>query len=295
MKLIFLNRYFYPDISATSQMLSALAFHLAAEGAEVHVIASRQGYEDPSANAAAREDIDGVCVHRIWTSRFGRRRLRGRAIDYLSFNLAAMIELFGVARRGDIVIAMTDPPMISVPAALVARLRGARLVNWLQDVFPDIAERVFIPLGIAGDVARILRNFSLRRAAANVVLGDRMRDKLLSISGVAPVRVIHNWADGTVVEPVSNGSNPLREEWGLSGKFVVAYSGNMGRAHEFETILNASKILRADERIVFLFIGGGHHREQLEKLAGGREIRVEIPVEEYQLHPEESIIGAQNN
>ena len=93
MKLIFLNRYFHPDISATSQMLTSLAFHLASRGSEVHVITSRQRYDDPQADLPASESGSGVHIHRVWTSRFGRQVLAGRAIDYASFYLAASLEL----------------------------------------------------------------------------------------------------------------------------------------------------------------------------------------------------------
>lgn len=245
-------------------MLSGLAFHLAEAGAEVHVITSRQHYENAAARVPNHEAVRGVRVHRVWTSRFGRKRLRGRAIDYVSFNVSAFAMLAAIARRGDIVIAMTDPPLVSVSSAIATYLCGARLVNWLQDVFPEIAERVFIPLGIAGDFARLLRNFSLRRAAANVVLGEGMRRQLESVAKIGRVVTIHNWADGQLIVPVSAAGNTLRDEWGLRGKFVVAYSGNMGRAHDFDTILDAAERLREDTRIAFLFVGGGHHVFRIE-------------------------------
>jgi colanic acid biosynthesis glycosyl transferase WcaI len=260
-KLIFLNRYFHPDISATSQMLSGLAFHLAAQGAKVHVITSRQRYDDAGAQLAKSENVGGVEVHRVRTSRFGRQTLPGRALDYASYYLCASLELARIAKRGDIVIAKTDPPLISVPAALVARLRGARLVNWLQDIFPEIAERTGMRFGFAAGVIRFLRNVSLRSAAVNVVLGERMRALVQAIPGVLRTEVIHNSADGETIVPIAMDSNALRRQWGLAGKFVVAYSGNMGRAHEFETILGAAEALRSDGRIVFLFVGGGHQRE----------------------------------
>jgi hypothetical protein len=72
--------------------------------------------------------------------------LFGRAFDYLTFYVAAGVELWLVTRRSDLVVAMTDPPMFSVIAALVVRARRARLVNWLQDVFPEIANA----LGVGG-------------------------------------------------------------------------------------------------------------------------------------------------
>ena len=173
-KLIFVNRYFHPDISATSQMLSGLAFHLAGKGAEVHVITSRQRYDDPAAALSSSELVRGVQVHRVPTSRFGRGNLLGRVLDYASFYLSASLKLASLATRGDIVIAKTDPPLISVPAMLVARLRGAQLVNWLQDLFPEVAERAGLRLGGIAGLARAARNLSLRKAAANVVLGERV-------------------------------------------------------------------------------------------------------------------------
>src|SRR5438067_13314680 len=82
-RLIFLNRYFFPDHSATSQMLSDLTFHLAKEGRDVHVITSRQHYDDPHAELAEQETIGGVRVHRVASTRFGRKQLLGRGSDYL--------------------------------------------------------------------------------------------------------------------------------------------------------------------------------------------------------------------
>jgi glycosyltransferase involved in cell wall biosynthesis len=92
----------------------------------------------------------------------------------------------------------------------------------------------------------------------NVVIGKRMRDKLIS-EGVSPdkIQVIHNWADGKAIRPVASEENPLRREWGLEEKFIVGYSGNLGRAHEFKTVLGAAEKLKDEKQIVFLFIGGG--------------------------------------
>jgi len=273
-RLIFVNRYFHPDISATSQMLSDLAFELAARGEEVHVVTGRQRYDDPAARLPAFERRLGVDVHRVRTTRFGRGRLAGRAIDYASFYLSATLALAGLARADDIVVAMTDPPLTGIPAALVCRLRGARLVNWVQDVFPEIADRMGVALarGLPGAALRSARNWSLRSARANVVLGDRMRDEVRSAESSARIEVIHNWADGSAITPVDAGANALRGEWGLVGRFVVAYSGNMGRAHEFETILGAADLLRDRAEVVFLFIGDGHRRDWVANEASARKL-----------------------
>ena len=139
---LFVNRFFNPDHSATSQILTDLCFALAARGHEVHVVTSRLRYDDPSASLAGEESASGVRIHRVWTSRFGRGALAGRAIDYLTFYLSALWRLVMLADRSTILVAKTDPPMISVVAALAARATGARLVNWTQDLFPEVAVAV---------------------------------------------------------------------------------------------------------------------------------------------------------
>ena len=100
MKIVFVNRFYAPDHSATSQMLTDLAIALAAGGAEVQVVTSRLRYDDAAASLAPHELIDGVEVHRVWTSRFGRGNLAGRALDYLSFYVAAGAKLFGLVAVG---------------------------------------------------------------------------------------------------------------------------------------------------------------------------------------------------
>jgi len=198
-----------------------------------------------------------------------------RAIDYLTFYLSACWFLLAHLQRGDVVVAKTDPPLISIVAGAAARIRAAKLVNWLQDLFPETA----VELGVRGVgwLARFLswlRNISLRAAAMNVTIGGRMADRLASF-GVPErqIRVIHNWADGGAVHPIAREANPLRAEWGLERKFAVGYSGNLGRAHEFETMVGAADLLRARADVVFLFIGGGVHREGLERRV--RELALE--------------------
>ena len=247
MKLIFLNRFFHPDHSATSQMLSDLAFVLAARGQAVSVITSRQRYDAPDDVLPPEEAVGGVSIHRVWTSRFGRTNLLGRAVDYATFYLSAAWRLWSLAKPGDVVIAKTDPPMLSVIAMPVVWLRGGRLVNWLQDIFPETAQA----LGLGGRTARVpyglmrwIRNRSLKAARMNVVLGERMAQHVTAL-GVSSerIRIVPNWANGEVIAPVDHAANALRGEWGLGDAFVVGYSGNLGRAHEIDTLLDAMAIV----------------------------------------------------
>jgi glycosyltransferase involved in cell wall biosynthesis len=77
------------------------------------------------------------------------------------------------------------------------------------------------------------------------------------------VHVIPNWTNDEELCQVASDENPLRREWELQHKFVVGYSGNLGRAHEFETVLSAAELLRNNRDILFLFAGGGHQFDRL--------------------------------
>ena len=173
MKIVFVNRFFYPDHSATSQILTDLAFHLAKTESSIHVVTSRQVCDDPNAVLPANANIGSVRVTRVWATQFGRQNLLGRTMDYLTFYLSSAWSLFVWLKPGDIVVAKTDPPLISVVAAIVVKSRGAKLINWIQDLFPEVA----VALGIGKikgleDLLRSVRNWPLRIAYKNVAIGD---------------------------------------------------------------------------------------------------------------------------
>jgi colanic acid biosynthesis glycosyl transferase WcaI len=274
-RIIFLNRYFPPDQSATSQLVGDLTYHLAAAGHTVSVVASRQLYDKPDVRLPSQEIIKSVQIHRVPTTRFGRSNLIGRAIDYASYYVAARKLLLSLVKAGDTIVAMTDPPLISSVAASVAKRRQAHLINWLQDIYPETAAAIGMPF-VKGPLIHVLvsqRNSSLRMAYANVVVGERMAETLASLNIPRhSIHIIPNWTEDSQIRPVAPNQNPLREAWGLQGKFVFGYSGNLGRAHEYLTVLEAAEILRNNSQIIFLMIGGGHHFRKLAQAVKKRDL-----------------------
>ena len=267
-KVVFVNRFFFPDQSATSRILSDLAFHLARLGASVAVVTSRQLYDNPRAKLPAMEVVDGVTVHRIDTATRGRSNLAGRALDYATFYVAAGLKLLRVLDPGDVVVAKTDPPLISIPVSAAAGLKGAVAINWLQDLFPEVAA-ILTPGLVPGWLQKPLawwRDRTLRRAAMNVVLGERMRNHLRA-RGIddARIAVIANWSDTDSIVPLGSRSSVTRQSLGLTDELVLGYSGNFGRAHEFETLLGAAGLLREDPRFAFLMTGAGAKRAPLQR------------------------------
>lgn len=288
-RIIFLNRYFYPDHAPTGELLSDLAFALAKRGLGVTVISSRLSYDITSSPLPPRERKDGVDIWRVWTSKRGRQRLLGRSLDYLTFYATAAWRLWRLARAGDIVVAKTDPPLLSVVTLPLVRLRRAHQINWIQDIFPEVAEA----LGLGGRLGHVaakllqpMRNHSLRQATTNVVVGEGMLPRLAN-QGISreKIRVIPNWSDASLIFPIAATANELRQHWGLSDHFVVGYAGNLGRAHDVETIIEAMTILQGNAhampeavagRIKFLFVGGGVRRLELERMISERKLRTAL-------------------
>lgn len=267
MHVIFVNRYFYPDTSATSQILSDLAFYLAGDGYDIHIVTSRSNYTDNTISYDKDEAINNLTIHRIWTTRFGRSNLIGRAFDYLSFYVSSLCRLLLLVRKTDVVIVKTDPPMISIVVYLVCFLKRAIYINWLQDLFPEVGEELGVRAlsGKLGKIVRLVRNISLKSAFHNVVIGEKMSD-LVKAEGIKSDKIttIHNWSDVNILNMSDSDVNALRKKWGIDEKFIVGYSGNFGRAHDYQTISDVVSKLRDNQQIVFLFIGGGLYYEQLK-------------------------------
>jgi glycosyltransferase involved in cell wall biosynthesis len=275
-RIVFINRFYSPDVAATAQLLGDLATHLAARGHEVGVICSRLRLGDEHARLPYRERAGGVTIRRVWSTSLATSRgtsLARRALDYLSFYISASIALMRIKPKPDVVVACTDPPLFSVLAAAIAGLRGVRLVNWLHDLFPEVALRLGVLPPVAGTLLQRLRDWSLRRARCNVVLGEGMAQRVRALAGDASgVAVVHNWADAAQVYPVPRDENPLRRCRGLGETFVVMYSGNLGRAHALDGLLAAAERLRDRPDIVFQFVGGGAQLERLRAVARDRDL-----------------------
>jgi glycosyltransferase involved in cell wall biosynthesis len=267
MRVIFANRYFYPDESATSRMVSSLAFALAREGVEVVVLCSRHLHIGKEAQLAASETINNVSIRRLSTTGFGRGSSLGRMFDYLTYHLAAAAWLLLHGRRGDVCVMCTDPPLLSVSAAIPLQLRGVRLINWIMDLFPEVA----LDLKLVDETSRparlalAMRDWSLRMAVANVCPIDSMA-QYLGTRGIPADRlnVVHHWSESQELQPVPRWKNKLRRSWGFHDELVVGYSGNFGRAHDFSTILDAAGRLKDEKNVRFLFIGEGQQRAFVE-------------------------------
>lgn len=267
MRICLLNQFYEPDTAATAQLLADLGEHLARAGHEVHAVCSRRTYDGTDVVLKRRERVRGVRVRRVRATGFGRQNLVGRLADYVSFYVGAAATCLSLPRV-DVCVALTTPPFVGLIGAAMKSLRGPPLVLWTMDLYPDIA----IAMGAIRDktpLARWLRwtaHALHARADAIVALGETMAERLRA-SGADPdrVHVVENWVPHDAVRPKLAAESVFRHELGLDDAFVVMYSGNIGVAHEFDTLLDAAKSL--GDRVQFVFVGDGKRRCDVETRA----------------------------
>ena len=273
MRLLFINRFFHPDQSATAQMLTDLAEGLAVSGTAVTVLTGRLGYLGGETAVPSEEQYKGVTVRRVWSTRFGRQSALGRLFDYLSFYLSSVWAAVQT-RDVDCVVVLSDPPILSVQAVLLGRLKGWKTVCWLQDVFPEIAVRAdTLREGLRARLLRWAANWSLRSSDRVIVVGRCMERCLLAF-GLQRDRLvlIPNWADGDHLTPVAPEDNWFRKQHGLEGQIVVMYSGNLGVVHETEALIPLIHYLRGIREVCFLFVGEGQGKTRLQNWASQEKL-----------------------
>jgi glycosyltransferase involved in cell wall biosynthesis len=262
MRILVINQFFWPDLAPTGQYLCDLTRHLAANGHEVTVICSGGAYA--KADAAGSEPPP-VRIIRVPGTRFKRGTL-SRLISYSAFFAGVLWHQMRVPRP-DIVLTMTTPPLLSVAGWILKMLRGSRHFIWEMDLFPDVLVTVGA-LPANGLVTRILgwiSDSARRHSDGVIVLGPCMRARVMARGIPADlVHVAENWADGHAILP-----GPERN----TGPLHIFYSGNLGMAHDVDTIAGAISHFRNDARFQFTFAGSGVGREQLEKQCTAEGIR----------------------
>lgn len=261
-RVIFLNRVYWPSTAATAQLLTDLAEGLAASGWTIHVIAT--GEDSTRRN--------GVTIHAIRGSE-QHGGLISRAINYGRYRRQAQRQLAALVQPGDVVVAMTDPPMLGAAVTALAARRGAKVIHWIQDIYPEILAAHLGALAIPPLwPLRHRRDRAWQAAHRCVTLGEDM-SRMLESRGVPPDRIglVPNWAPRELLTPAPvEAVAARRAAWGLVGKFVVTYSGNLGRVHEFAAVLAAAERLKSHRDIVFLFIGAGARFDEVRATAQSR-------------------------
>lgn len=268
-RILLLNQCFHPDHVATAQYLTELGLGLVERGHEVSVVASSRGYDDPTRRYPVRETWRGIQVHRIWTPGLGKSSWLRRFTDFAVFGLNATRILLLMPRQ-DVTVCLTSPPLISTLGTLVAWVKGGKVIPWIMDLNPDeaVAAGWLKSGGLMERFLSAAQRWSFSRSARILVLDEFMAERVRA-KGVPPERlhVDPPWSHDDAVRYDEAGRGVFREKHGLTGKFVVMYSGNHSPCHPLDCVLEAAKRLREDETIRFVFVGGGSEFAKVQEFA----------------------------
>jgi putative colanic acid biosynthesis glycosyltransferase WcaI len=267
-KILVLNQYYWPGVEATAQLLSQLCEALGRDYDVTVVTGHLHGHDD----LPAEETRNGVRIVRVRSTSYERSRLHLRAVNYASYlGESVLTALRG--ERPDLVLCMTDPPVVGDIGLLVARRFGAPLLVISQDVFPEIAVRVKRleqPL-VVGALRRLVALY-LKRADRVVAIGETMKLRLEQKGASASrVVVIPNWVDTSELTPGPR-SNAWSAARGLDDRFVVMHSGNIGHAQDLDTLVRAATFVRDLEQLRIVVIGFGARHGEMTQLAQRLEV-----------------------
>ena len=259
-KVSIITQFYPPDYAATGQLIEELAKQLSRKNIEITILTGQPAYKSGGSLAPPQEKKNNIEVRRSLTSRLLPQWLQGRAINGLLFCFRSGLRLLRPKYRGDILLLTTEPPYLLMIGYLAKLILGVPYVCLLYDLYPDIA----VNLNVVTEKHWLTRfwhwtNRQVWHHAQNIiVLSATMKERIVTqYPEIADkVTIIHSWADPNYILPKPKANNPFAIKHNLVNRFTVMYSGNMGRCHDMETILQTVWELR-EENIQFVFIGGG--------------------------------------
>jgi colanic acid biosynthesis glycosyl transferase WcaI len=262
-RLLVLNQYYHPGVEATAHLLTELCESLASEYS-VTVITGRLHDREGEPDYELR---NGVAIVRVHSTSYDRAALHRRIANYFTY-LARALRRGLVAERPDVVLCMTDPPLVGNVAHLVALRFRCPFVVVSQDVFPEIAVmlgRLRQPLVV--QLLRMLIGFYLRHADRIVAIGPVMKERLVEKGAPADrIALIPNWVDTHAITPRAR-TNAWAQDHGLADRFVVMHSGNIGHAQNLDLLVEAVSELRDLAHLEVLLIGTGARVAHITELA----------------------------
>jgi glycosyltransferase involved in cell wall biosynthesis len=259
-RLSIITQFYPPDYAATGQLIEELAIQLSHLGIKVNIFTGQPGYAFQRNSAPAREKKGKVQIRRSRTARMWHQRIRGKTIGGILFCLRCALHLIEKRRRGDILLVTTAPPFLPILCYFVSLFWRLPYVCLLYDLYPDVAVELNV-IQRNSWIVKIwdyLNTLSWKRSEKIIVLSSSMEEKIVQKCPKIAHKIvsIHNWADPNLISPLAKQENWFAQKYNLVNKFTVLYSGNLGRCHDLETILEAAKILQ-HEPVEFVFVGDG--------------------------------------
>lgn len=263
--ILVLCQLYYPEMVSTGQTLTELCSEMSILGWNVEVVCAQPTTIKDSKIIDKVISYNGVTIRRVWATRFPKLNLIGRIINQLTYSLSTIFYLgFKTGKRP--ILVLTNPPFLPFSCLIAKLFRfDLKFVLLVFDVYPDTAVHLGLIKnnGLVQYVWDKLNTLSFNASTRIIVIGRCMRDVILEKGRRAgldlgpKIEMIHIWADDSAIMQSNHATPTVLQGRGLEGKFIALYSGNMGRFHDLETVLEAATKLKNHPDIRFVFIGEG--------------------------------------
>ncbi|MCM3356735.1 glycosyltransferase family 4 protein [Psychrobacillus sp. MER TA 171] len=273
MRIVYLCQHFPPETGAPQIRVYEVSKELLAQGHDIQVVTAFPHHphgiipDEYKGKKYEFEKWDDIPVHRTWIYPSKKGSFWKRLISYFSFTFSSF---FGLMKTGkvDVIIVNSPPIFLGLTGLIGAKLKGAKFVFNVADVWPESA----VKLGLVKNkmfikLAEILESFLYKHSWKIATATDGIKSYIINHSQPEEkVFVLPNGVNTKFFYPQEKNEEYV-EKFGLQGKFVFAYGGNLGYAQGLEFILYAAKKMQETvPHAHFLIAGAGPEEEKLHKL-----------------------------
>ncbi len=267
--LIIVNQYFPPDFASTGQLIEELTHNLRNENFNVKVLTGMPAYNFNQKFAKPFEKRKKTVVIRSKLSRIIPKKLKGKIFNSVLFCLRVLTHLLFLNKKNHLIIYTTEPAYLPVFAWVYHKIKRIPYIILIYDIFPEILNDLELMSkdNFIIKIWRKLNKLSFDSSKEIIVLSSAMKNKIHN-NYLIPTKKINNipsWADEKSIYYRPKSKNYFLKKNKLENYFIVLYSGNQGRCHDLNTLLNAAKILKNKKDILFLFVGDGFQNKSLKK------------------------------
>ncbi|MFN5855412.1 MAG: glycosyltransferase family 4 protein [Pseudanabaenaceae cyanobacterium] len=289
------TQFYPPDYAATGQFIHDLASALVNEGHSVDVYTEMPGYAFREHNAPRHEEMQGVRVRRSGSAAAIPKRIRSKLVSSLTFWLRCLVKLRHTSLRGKHLLLTSAPPFLGLIGWIYNFLLGHQYSCIVYDVYPDVAVRLGVvkPNHWIVKLWHFANELVWHRATSLIVLSEPMRDLLINSHPKiadeikSKIHVIPSWSNPDEIQPIAKSENWFAQKHDLVNPFVVLYSGNLGRCHDADTLIQCAELLQNQPHIKFVFIGNGVGSTRIRHLkeAGKLPNVLQLPYQEREVLP----------
>ena len=273
MKILYISQYFYPEVCAPSNRALANVKYLADKGHEITVLTEMPNhprgviFDGYKHKLFLKERIENFLINRVWVFTSKKKNFITRMLFYVSFMIFGTIHTLVNWKKYNIVYT-SSPPLFVAGIAIILKkfFPKTKLVFEVRDLWPDSA----IELGELNNKFAIKLSMRMEKKIYSIseriiVISDYIKNKIID-KGIAEekIAVIHNGTDEEFITKTKKVPQDLLEKYRTKNNFIVIYAGNIGIAQNLNIVINSAEMLQ-NENVIFLFVGDGPYKNNLEQ------------------------------